>query len=136
MLLSWFLISAMRRQDRKDKPRVSIAAKLAANVITSAGADRIMTCDLHAGQIQGFFDIPVDHLDGSAIFVPHLKGLKLDNLIFASPDVGGTARARCLCKAFSKLDMVVCDKQQKTSKRGCFHAGHWRCSWKRCCTGR
>ena len=75
------------RQDRKDKPRVSIAAKLAANVLTSAGANRIMTCDLHAGQIQGFFDIPVDHLDGSAIFYPYLKGLNLENMIIASPEL-------------------------------------------------
>ena len=100
------------RQDRKDKPRVSIAAKLAANVLTSAGADRIMTCDLHAGQIQGFFDIPVDHLDGSAIFAPYLRSLKPDNLIFASPDVGGTARSRNYAKLF-QVDMVVCDKHRK-----------------------
>ena len=100
------------RQDRKDKPRVSIGAKLAANVLTSAGADRIMACDLHADQIQGFFDIPVDHLDGSAIFVPHLKKLQLNNLIFASPDVGGTKRARAYAKFF-QVDMVVCDKHRK-----------------------
>ncbi len=100
------------RQDRKDKPRVSIAAKLMANVLTSAGADRLVTCDLHAQQIQGFFDIPVDHLDGSAIFVPYLKSLNLENLIFASPDVGGTARARAYAKMF-EVDMVVCDKHRK-----------------------
>ena len=100
------------RQDRKDKPRVAIAAKLMADVLTSAGADRIMTCDLHAGQIQGFFDIPVDHLDGSAIFVPYLRSLELDNLIVASPDVGGTARARAYAKLF-EVDMVVCDKHRK-----------------------
>ncbi|MEO1253821.1 MAG: ribose-phosphate pyrophosphokinase [Bacteroidota bacterium] len=100
------------RQDRKDKPRVSIGAKLAANVFTSAGADRIMACDLHAGQIQGFFDIPVDHLDGSAIFLPYLTKLKLDNLIFASPDVGGTKRARSYAKYF-EVDMVICDKHRK-----------------------
>ncbi len=100
------------RQDRKDKPRVSIAAKLMANLLTSAGANRMMTCDLHAGQIQGFFDIPVDHLDGSAIFVPHLRSLNLDNLIFASPDVGGTARARTYAKYF-EVEMVVCDKHRK-----------------------
>jgi ribose-phosphate pyrophosphokinase len=82
------------RQDRKDRPRVSIAAKLVANILTSAGADRIMTCDLHAGQIQGFFDIPLDHLNGSAIFVPYLKSLELGDLLFASPDVGGVGRAR------------------------------------------
>lgn len=100
------------RQDRKDKPRVSIAAKLMANLLTSAGANRLMTCDLHAGQIQGFFDIPVDHLDGTAIFVPYLKKLKLDDLIFASPDVGGTARARTYAKHFG-AEMVVCDKHRK-----------------------
>ncbi|MEM0938854.1 MAG: ribose-phosphate pyrophosphokinase [Bacteroidota bacterium] len=100
------------RQDRKDKPRVSIAAKLAANVLTSAGADRIMTCDLHAGQIQGFFDIPVDHLDASAIFIPYIQRLSLENLIIASPDVGGTQRARAYAKYF-EVDMVVCDKYRK-----------------------
>ncbi|MEM6642169.1 MAG: ribose-phosphate pyrophosphokinase [Bacteroidota bacterium] len=100
------------RQDRKDKPRVSIAAKLAANVLTSAGADRIMTCDLHAGQIQGFFDIPLDHLDASAIFVPYIRNLGLSDLIIASPDVGGTKRARAYAKYF-EADMVVCDKHRK-----------------------
>jgi ribose-phosphate pyrophosphokinase len=100
------------RQDRKDRPRVSIASKLVANILTSAGADRIMTCDLHAGQIQGFFDIPLDHLSGSAIFVPYLKGLDLGNLIFASPDVGGVGRARSYAKHF-EVEMVLCDKYRK-----------------------
>lgn len=100
------------RQDRKDRPRVSIAAKLIANMLTSAGADRIMTCDLHAGQIQGFFDIPLDHLNGSAIFVPYLKNLELGNLLFASPDVGGVGRARAYAKHF-KVELVVCDKHRK-----------------------
>ncbi|KPQ19612.1 MAG: ribose-phosphate diphosphokinase PrsA [Algoriphagus marincola HL-49] len=100
------------RQDRKDRPRVSIAAKLIANMLTSAGADRIMTCDLHAGQIQGFFDIPLDHLNGSAIFVPYLQMLNLPDLIFASPDVGGVARARAYAKHF-EVEMVVCDKHRK-----------------------
>lgn len=100
------------RQDRKDRPRVSIAAKLIANILTSAGADRIMTCDLHAGQIQGFFDIPLDHLNGSAIFVPYLKSLDLGNLLFASPDVGGVGRARAYAKYFHS-EMVVCDKHRK-----------------------
>lgn len=100
------------RQDRKDKPRVSIAAKMMANILTSAGANRLMTCDLHAGQIQGFFDIPVDHLDGSSILVPYIKSLKLENLLFATPDVGGTARARGYAKFF-EADMVVCDKHRK-----------------------
>ena len=101
------------RQDRKDKPRVSIGAKVVANAIQSVGADRLMTCDLHAGQIQGFFDIPVDHLDGSAIFVPYLRSLNLGNdLIFASPDVGGVVRTRAFAKNFG-AEMVVCDKHRK-----------------------
>jgi ribose-phosphate pyrophosphokinase len=100
------------RQDRKDKPRVSIAAKLIANILTASGADRLMTCDLHAGQIQGFFDIPVDHLDGSAIFVPYLRNLSLENLLFASPDVGGVSRARNIAK-YLEADLVVCDKHRK-----------------------
>lgn len=100
------------RQDRKDKPRVAIAAKLMANLISAAGAHRIMTMDLHAGQIQGFFDIPVDHLDGTAIFVPYIKDLRLNELVFASPDVGGTARARSYAKFF-EAEMVVCDKHRK-----------------------
>jgi len=100
------------RQDRKDRPRVAIAAKLVANLISAAGADRIMTCDLHAGQIQGFFDIPLDHLDGSFIFVPYIRSLQLENLIIAAPDVGGTKRARSYAKYFS-VDMVVIDKHRK-----------------------
>ncbi|RYZ48473.1 MAG: ribose-phosphate diphosphokinase, partial [Sphingobacteriales bacterium] len=100
------------RQDRKDKPRVAIGAKVVANILQAAGADRLMTCDLHAGQIQGFFDIPVDHLDGSAIFVPYLRSLNLENLIFAAPDVGGVGRARAFAKIF-ECDMVVCDKHRK-----------------------
>ena len=100
------------RQDRKDKPRVSIAAKLVANLLSAAGADRLMTCDLHAGQIQGFFDIPVDHMDGAAIFVPYLRKLNLENLTFASPDVGGVSRARNIAK-YLEADLVVCDKHRK-----------------------
>jgi len=100
------------RQDRKDRPRVAIGAKLVANLISAAGANRIMTCDLHAGQIQGFFDIPVDHLDGSYIFVPYIRSLKLDDLLIASPDVGGTKRARAFAKHF-EVDMVVIDKYRK-----------------------
>lgn len=101
------------RQDRKDKPRVAIGAKVVANALQSVGADRIMTCDLHAGQIQGFFDIPMDHLDGSAIFVPYLRSLNLgQNLIFASPDVGGVVRTRNFAKLFG-VEMVVCDKHRK-----------------------
>ena len=100
------------RQDRKDKPRVAIAAKLVANLLSAAGADRLMTCDLHAGQIQGFFDFPVDHLDSSSVFVPYIETLRLDDMIFASPDVGGLARARRYAKHFA-VDFVVCDKQRK-----------------------
>ncbi len=100
------------RQDRKDKPRVAIAAKVVANLLSSVGADRLMTCDLHAGQIQGFFDFPVDHLNGSAVFVPYVESLQLDNLVFAAPDVGGVGRARNYAKMFN-ADMVVCDKHRK-----------------------
>lgn len=100
------------RQDRKDKPRVSIAAKLNANLLSAAGADRLMTIDLHAGQIQGFFDFPVDHLYGSAIFVPYLRNISLNNLVFAAPDVGGVGRARAFAKYFA-AEMVVCDKHRK-----------------------
>lgn len=100
------------RQDRKDKPRVSIASKLVANLLTKAGADRVMTMDLHAPQIQGFFDIPVDHLEALAIFIPYIENLKLDNLIFAAPDVGSTNRVREVSKYF-EVDMVICDKQRK-----------------------
>lgn len=88
------------RQDRKDKPRVAIGAKMIANLLTAAGIHRIMTMDLHAAQIQGFFDIPVDHLDGSIIFVPYIKSLKLPNLTIASPDMGGSYRARTFAKFF------------------------------------
>ncbi|MEQ8303666.1 MAG: ribose-phosphate pyrophosphokinase [Cyclobacteriaceae bacterium] len=104
------------RQDRKDKPRVSIAAKLIANLLSAAGASRVMTCDLHADQIQGFFDIPVDHLDGNYIFVPYLKSLGLDNIMFASPDVGGIKRARSFAKFFD-AELAVCDKYRKEANK-------------------
>jgi ribose-phosphate pyrophosphokinase len=104
------------RQDRKDKPRVAIAAKLIANLLSAAGANRIMTCDLHADQIQGFFDIPVDHLDGNYIFVPYLKSLNLENIMFASPDVGGIKRARSFAKFFN-ADLAVCDKYRKEANK-------------------
>lgn len=97
------------RQDRKDKPRVPISAKLIANLLTAAGANRIMTMDLHADQIQGFFDIPVDHLRSEAIYTPWLEGQDLSNVIFASPDVGGVKRARLYAKHF-KRELVICDK--------------------------
>ena len=100
------------RQDRKDRPRVAIGAKLLANLITASGAHRIMTMDLHAAQIQGFFDIPVDHLDASVIFVPHIKSLNLANLTIASPDMGGSYRARAFAKFFN-AEVVICDKRRK-----------------------
>lgn len=100
------------RQDRKDRPRVAIGAKMIANLITAAGAHRIMTMDLHAAQIQGFFDIPVDHLDASVIFVPYIKSLNLKNLTIASPDMGGSHRARTFAKYFN-AEVVICDKQRK-----------------------
>lgn len=102
----------LARQDRKDKPRVSIASKLVANILTSAGADRVMTMDLHAPQIQGFFDIPVDHLDSSAIFIPYIEQLNVENLTFASPDVGSTNRVREVASYFN-AEMVICDKHRK-----------------------
>jgi len=104
------------RQDRKDKPRVPISAKLIANLIQAAGANRIVTMDLHADQIQGFFDIPVDHLKGEAIFMPFLKEKDLSNVIFASPDVGGVKRARSFAKYFER-DLVICDKVRKVANR-------------------
>lgn len=100
------------RQDRKDKPRVAIGAKMIANLLTAAGAHRVMTMDLHAAQIQGFFDIPVDHLDGASIFVPYIKSLNLPNLTIASPDMGGSYRARTFAKYFN-AEVVICDKQRK-----------------------
>ena len=99
------------RQDRKDKPRVSIGAKVVADFVQSVGTDRLMTCDLHAGQIQGFFDIPVDHLDGATVMAPYIKSLDLDDLIFASPDVGGVVRTRAFAKKFG-AEIVVCDKMR------------------------
>lgn len=100
------------RQDRKDKPRVSIASKLVANMLVAAGADRVVTMDLHAPQIQGYFDIPVDHLDSSAIFIPYIQSLQLNNLVFAAPDVGSANRIREVATYF-ECDMVICDKHRK-----------------------
>jgi ribose-phosphate pyrophosphokinase len=99
------------RQDRKDKPRVPIAAKLVAKMLEAAGATRIITMDLHADQIQGFFERPVDHLFASTIFLPYLKSLNLDNLTIASPDMGGSKRAYAYSKALSS-DVVICYKQR------------------------
>ncbi|MDC6366124.1 MULTISPECIES: ribose-phosphate pyrophosphokinase [Flavobacteriaceae] len=99
------------RQDRKDKPRVPIAAKLVAKMLETAGATRIITMDLHADQIQGFFEKPVDHLFASTLFLPYLKGLNLDNLCIASPDMGGSKRAYAYSKAL-ECDVVICYKQR------------------------
>lgn len=100
------------RQDRKDKPRVSIGSKLVADILTTAGADRVMTMDLHAPQIQGFFQIPVDHLDSSVIFVPYIRSLNLENLTIAAPDIGASYRNREYAKALN-AEMVICDKERK-----------------------
>ncbi len=100
------------RQDRKDKPRVSIGAKLIADLLAAAGINRLITMDLHADQIQGFFNVPVDHLYGSSIFVEHIKSMRLDNLVIATPDVGGTKRASAYAKHLN-APMVICYKQRK-----------------------
>ncbi|HQD08677.1 MAG TPA: ribose-phosphate pyrophosphokinase [Flavihumibacter sp.] len=100
------------RQDRKDKPRVAIGSKLIANMLTAAGADRVITMDLHAPQIQGYFDIPVDHLDSSVIFIPYIEQLRLENLTFAAPDVGSANRIREIASYFN-AEMVICDKHRK-----------------------
>ena len=100
------------RQDRKDRPRVAIGSKLVANMLTAAGADRVVTMDLHAPQIQGYFDIPVDHLDSSAIFIPYIESLNLKNLTFAAPDVGSANRIREISTYF-ECEMVICDKHRK-----------------------
>jgi ribose-phosphate pyrophosphokinase len=99
------------RQDRKDKPRVSIASKLIANLLSTAGVQRLITIDLHADQIQGFFDVPVDHLYASSVFIPYLRDLNLPRLTFASPDTGGTRRVAAYAK-FLNTDFVICYKQR------------------------
>ncbi len=100
------------RQDRKDKPRVAIGAKMVANLLMAAGVDRVVTVDLHADQIQGFFDIPVDHLFASSIFIPYLQSLDLgNNIVMASPDTGGTKRANAYSK-YLDCDMAICYKQR------------------------
>ena len=100
------------RQDRKDKPRVPIGAKLIAKLLESAGATRIITMDLHADQIQGFFEKPVDHLFASSLFLPHINSLNIDKLTIASPDMGGAKRAYAYAK-FLESDVVICYKQRK-----------------------
>lgn len=99
------------RQDRKDKPRVSIGAKLVADLLSVSGIDRVVTMDLHADQIQGFFDVPVDHLYASTIFLPYIEQLELEDLVIASPDVGGSKRANSYAK-FLGVPMVICHKSR------------------------
>ena len=99
------------RQDRKDKPRVSIAAKLVSDLIATAGVDRVICMDLHAEQIQGFFNVPVDHLYASSVFIPYLQSLKLDNMAIATPDVGGAKRANSYAK-YLDVPLVLCHKQR------------------------
>ena len=100
------------RQDRKDKPRVSIGAKLVANMLHAAGCDRVMTCDLHADQIQGFFDVPVDQIYASAVFLPYLKGLNLENLAIAAPDMGGAKRANAYAR-YLECPVIICHKSRE-----------------------
>lgn len=99
------------RQDRKDKPRVSIAAKLVADLLSAAGVTRVICMDLHADQIQGFFDVPVDHLYASSVFIPYIESLNLENLVIASPDVGGAKRANSYAKFFN-VPLILCHKQR------------------------
>lgn len=100
------------RQDRKDKPRVSIGAKLVADLLSVAGIDRLITMDLHADQIQGFFDVPVDHLYASTVFVPYIQSLHLENLVIATPDVGGSKRASTYSK-YLDVPLVLCHKTRE-----------------------
>lgn len=100
------------RQDRKDKPRVSIGAKLVANILHAAGCDRVMTCDLHADQIQGFFDFPVDHIYASNIFLPYLRGLDIKDLAIAAPDMGGAKRANAYAR-YLQCPVIVCHKSRE-----------------------
>lgn len=100
------------RQDRKDRPRVSIGSKLSADLLSAAGVDRVITMDLHADQIQGFFNVPVDHLYGSAIFAPYIQNLKLDNLAVSAPDMGGSKRANAYSRHL-RSEMVLCYKLRK-----------------------
>ncbi|NMA75279.1 MAG: ribose-phosphate pyrophosphokinase [Bacteroidales bacterium] len=99
------------RQDRKDKPRVSIGAKLVADLLSVAGVDRVITMDLHADQIQGFFNIPVDHLYASSVFLPYIESLNLDELVIATPDVGGSKRANTYSK-YLDVPLVLCNKKR------------------------
>ena len=100
------------RQDRKDRPRVAIGAKLVANLLRAAGADRVMTCDLHAGQIQGFFDIPVDHVYASKVFIPYIRNRKFKNLAIAAPDMGGAKRANVYARELM-CPVIICHKMRE-----------------------
>ena len=100
------------RQDRKDRPRVSIGAKLIANLLHAAGCDRVMTCDLHADQIQGFFDIPVDHIYASTVFIPYIKSLNIENLAIAAPDMGGAKRANAYAR-YLECPVIICHKSRE-----------------------
>ncbi len=104
------------RQDRKDRPRVSIGAKLVADMLSVAGIDRLITMDLHADQIQGFFDVPVDHLSAVALFIPHIHSMGLRDIVVASPDVGGTKRANVFAKHL-KTDLVICHKSRSKANQ-------------------
>ena len=105
------------RQDRKDRPRVAIGAKLVANLLRAAGADRVMTCDLHADQIQGFFDIPVDHIYASKVFIPYIRNRQIRDLAIAAPDMGGAKRANAYAKALSSrrqdCGVILCHKTRE-----------------------
>ena len=100
------------RQDRKDRPRVAIGAKLVANLLRAAGADRVMTCDLHAGQIQGFFDIPVDHVYASKVFIPYIRDRKFKDLAIAAPDMGGAKRANVYARELM-CPVIICHKTRE-----------------------
>ena len=100
------------RQDRKDKPRVSIGAKLVANILAAAGCDRVMTCDLHADQIQGFFDFPLDHIYASTVFLPYLRDLKMENIAIAAPDMGGAKRANAYAR-YLQCPVIICHKSRE-----------------------
>jgi ribose-phosphate pyrophosphokinase len=104
------------RQDRKDKPRVAIGAKLVANLLTAAGVNRVITMDLHADQIQGFFEVPVDHLYASTLFIPHIQSLQIADLVIAAPDTGGTKRANAYAKVLG-VDLAICYKQRKVANK-------------------
>jgi ribose-phosphate pyrophosphokinase len=104
------------RQDRKDKPRVAIGAKLVANLLTAAGVSRVITMDLHAEQIQGFFEVPVDHLYASTVFLPYLQELNIPDLVIAAPDTGGTKRANAYAKILG-VDLAICYKQRKVANQ-------------------